>query len=166
MLRAHIHSLENENSVRRIEIELRTLQNLHNQLQNVMTQASLIICFSLAALSLVSRARSPPRRRRVARLAPLPPRVPEHGVEDDGLLGPLLRRLRPPREEFGQLPFGGLSDARRLVAERPLAREARLGEASRVPEPDARPLDEFLGPAVDVLFVFVTALPEVGAAAA
>ena len=51
MLRAHIHSLENENSVRRIEIELRTLQNLHNQLQNVMTQASLIICFSLAALS-------------------------------------------------------------------------------------------------------------------
>ena len=51
MLRAHIHSLENENSVRRIEIELRTLSNLHNQLQNVMTQASLIICFSLAALS-------------------------------------------------------------------------------------------------------------------
>ena len=37
--------------MRRIEIELRTLQNLHNQLQNVMTQASLIICFSLAALS-------------------------------------------------------------------------------------------------------------------
>ena len=57
-------------------------------------------------------------------------------------------------------------DARRLVAERPLAFEARLGEAARVPEPDARPFDEVPGPAVNAFLAFVAALPIVGAAAA
>ncbi len=49
------------------------------------------------------RARSPSRRRQVARLPPLPPDVLETRVEEDGLLGSLLRRLWPPREQFGHL---------------------------------------------------------------
>ena len=59
-----------------------------------------------------------------------------------------------------------LRNARRLVAQRPLAFEGLLGEASRVPKPDARPFYEFPRPAVDAFPVVVAALPDVGAAAA
>ena len=103
---------------------------------------------------------SPPRRR-VARLAPLPPRVSDDAASKrtvfwdrrSAICGFGLKNLAISRAAAFRTRGGSWRSARSL---------SRLGfcQAARVAVSDARPLDEFLGPAVDVFLVFVAALPE------